>query len=441
MQKNNEKFNRENAPLRYQTLYWKTIELKDVSDFFEEKVALSKPDINVILASKLFKQDEVVLWIWKPNVFLLIPDWKWNHLRYAAKSCWRAPSKLERTRWNIQSWIFMVLKWLTKDEINTLMQTAKTHEWEKNITCVKANAKVMSDFWITLWNWESIEDVKLPITIFDLINSQWLKINWKEIEIEIINTTKNTLEKQAWETRKAVYFTLFRHFQRAINTKKKTKIKKEERKEKEKIIHIMENKPEHKRDFQLKVSNISKLAVPLRIVWWTHTIFKLKQSRVNIDNYLDKQLTPYPDKKPSIFTKIKKTYLFNNKIVWFINKFMQNSETWFEWNSEADFYNMFETSQKNEKIKYNIVASSNWIMVAKIKVKNKIVDWILSKHVLISNYNNDVRFAWEIHKDHMWIIRINNDSWTYKPNEEALKNFIKYARELFPHIKIEKDEN
>lgn len=435
--------NRDEAPIRFQTLYWKSVEVKDLSSFVEEKPALSKPDIDVISASKLFKPDEVVLWIWKPNVFLLMPDDKGNHLRYAAKSCWRAPSNIERTRWTIQSGIFMILKWLKPEQIDSIRDTAKEHEWEKSRTCVNANAVVLNGAGITLWNWEPIDNVQLPITMFDNIDKHGLQMDWEPIEIETVKTTKKYLEEQVWETRKAVWFTLYRHAERLLKwtNKKRSKTTSKNKIDKKESKYInMKSEDFHKKDFDLEVSNVSKISVRLRLLWGPHTIFTLKQNRVNIDDYLNNNLTPYPDNNPSFFTKVKKNILFNNSVVGFINWFMQKGTSNYSGKSESDFYNMFETTCEENNNKYNIVVSSSWIMVAKIKVKNKVVDWLLSKHVLVSNYNEDVRFAWEAWKDEDWVIWVNNDSWTYKPSSESLNSFIKYINEIFPHIDIREEK-
>ncbi|MEA3387315.1 MAG: hypothetical protein U9Q66_02835 [Patescibacteria group bacterium] len=81
----------------------------------------------------------------------------------------------------------------------------------------------------------------------------------------------------------------------------------------------MKSEDFHKKDFDLEVSNVSKISVRLRLLWGPHTIFTLKQNRVNIDDYLNNNLTPYPDNNPSFFTKVKKNILFNNSVVGFIN--------------------------------------------------------------------------------------------------------------------------
>lgn len=431
---------RNKAPKRYQSVYWKVIEITDLSWFVNESVSATSPDIDVISSSKLFKQDEVVLWIGKPNVFLLIPDDKGNHLRYAAKSCWRAESKLERTRWIIQSWVFFIIKNLSNDQIQKLRTSAKNREWEKNITCVNANARVLNDWWIKLWNWENLDDIILPVSIFRAIDKYWLKINDIILETETIKTTNLYLENQMFLVNKAVIFTFFRHAKRFLSKFKSTNSDKNKETEKSNNINFDENvislKNDNVSDLNLKISNPSKIAVPLRLIWGAHTIFKLEQNRVDIDKFLPNKLAAYPQEKPSLFTIIKKKILFNKVVVWTINLFLQNWSSEFTGKSQTDLYNMFELNTDKNPCKYNIVASKTWVMLMKINIKNNLVDWVLSKHVLVSNYDESVRFAWEAWKDENWTIWISNDSGTYRPTKDDLDKFILYLKEIFPDVSI-----
>lgn len=75
----------------------------------------------------------------------------------------------------------------------------------------------------------------------------------------------------------------------------------------------------------------------------------------------------------------------------------------------------------------------------KNEVQNPYVDWILTKHVLISNYNESVRFAGEIWKDRDGVIWVNRNSGTYQPNEEQLSQFVAYLSQVFPHVTFEAD--
>ena len=67
---------------------------------------------------------------------------------------------------------------------------------------------------------------------------------------------------------------------------------------------------------------------------------------------------------------------------------------------------------------------------------NKAVDWVLSKHVLVSNYSNDVRFAGEVWKNEKGQIVLNHNSGTYLPSVDELEAAAEYLRQVFPGVEI-----
>jgi len=89
----------------------------------------------------------------------------------------------------------------------------------------------------------------------------------------------------------------------------------------------------------------------------------------------------------------------------------------------------------NER-KYNFVVTPNELIVISNSVYYGFVDWILSKHVLISGYSHDVRYAGELWKDENDIIHLNNNSGTYRPTVEQLQNVAQLAHLLFPDLNI-----
>jgi len=86
----------------FETFLWQPFPVKNVTSKFwkdfEQKRSFHSPRIQVIDSSRLFLPTEVVIGVWRPNVFTLIPDDQW-HLRFAAKSFKRADTTLEETKW------------------------------------------------------------------------------------------------------------------------------------------------------------------------------------------------------------------------------------------------------------------------------------------------------------------------------------------------------
>ena len=91
----------------------------------------------------------------------------------------------------------------------------------------------------------------------------------EEVPIKVIKTTDKYLEKQAWETTKATALTLCRHAQRAIQSPSKisSKTKIDASNVSRVDTRTLKPHPDHLTDFTLNVSNTSRIAVPLRLLW------------------------------------------------------------------------------------------------------------------------------------------------------------------------------
>ena len=65
-------------------------------------------------------------------------------------------------------------------------------------------------------------------------------------------------------------------------------------------------------------------------------------------------------------------------------------------------------------------------------MQNRWVDWVMCKHLAISNYSGDVRISGELWKSPDGVIHLNNDSGTYMPGSELLPNLSSLLSGLFP---------
>ncbi|HMO23951.1 MAG TPA: hypothetical protein PKC98_23550, partial [Candidatus Melainabacteria bacterium] len=85
-------------------------------------------------------------------------------------------------------------------------------------------------------------------------------------------------------------------------------------------------------------------------------------------------------------------------------------------------------------MKYNIVMTSKTITIASTSVAVKVIDWLLSKHVIVSGYSHDDRFAGEVWKDVEGIIHLNPNSGTFQPSQEQLIKAGQFMKAIFPHV-------
>ena len=89
--------------------------------------------------------------------------------------------------------------------------------------------------------------------------------------------------------------------------------------------------------------------------------------------------------------------------------------------------------------KYNIVIEGRVMTVARLVNGAKVPDWILSKHVLMSGYSKDVRFAGELWKAADGKIHLSNNSGTYRPSTEQLAAAVSYLSAVFPGVEFVAD--
>lgn len=142
------------------------MQIRDASQYYTERVSHHAPDLRVIDYAGLFAKDELVIGVGRPNVFLLLPDGNGEHLRFAAKSLWRAPHVIEETKGRVQSSIFFILKNLGEEALQRVLSEAQSVVGQKEVTCVHANAKVLATSGFALGNGESIDPYFFTVPFF-----------------------------------------------------------------------------------------------------------------------------------------------------------------------------------------------------------------------------------------------------------------------------------
>jgi hypothetical protein len=199
---------------------------------------------------------------------------------------------------------------------------------------------------------------------------------------------------------------------------------------------------------RLQISRPRRLGAIVRKIWGSHTLFRVIPNieKIDINKYLPDTLVAFPQKNPDLFTRIKKSFLFSRPVVTIIRKQMASL-----WDDHGEFSSgslasMMSINTKSEPHPYNIVITGNYLigMHNNPFLNSKYVDWLLSKHVLISGYDDDVRFAGEAWMEHQTdgvIIHLSNNSGTYKPNTEHLIKAKQFISDAFPGLKIQTHEN
>jgi hypothetical protein len=210
----------------------------------------------------------------------------------------------------------------------------------------------------------------------------------------------------------------------------------------------------------VSVSQPSAVGVFFRWLWGSHALFSVSTPRVNISKYLPNTLKPFPQKKPSFGTRVKKKYLFRPIVIKFMRRFLCPAFTPVGDANERDVFSMLRTHSEKSPNKYNLACTGSeneWTLaVARIDLGEsflsriglgfiaRLIDWILSKHVLMTGYADCVPFCGEGWKREDGVICLSGNSGTYQPTDEELDAFILFCRETFPHLqfaKIDRDGN
>lgn len=433
--------------LRHETLFGKQVSILDASHITKERIA---DDIKIFKISEILKSDSLFIGFGKPNVYLGLPDSE-KYSKFDAKSFKRKDSEIINTKGWIQSGLIINIEELTQEMKDRINISAKSFVGTRSITCVNANARVLNRAGFTTGG-EDFTDFYLPMTLAKHILKHGIEYNGEKLKTTIIKTTPNYLENFGLSVLKSQWLTFYRHGKKYFNKiSKKNKFIQEIKKiknklfkknnKKNKIEEFVVNFKSDIEDSQLKkieltVTNPSKIGLYGRYLWGPHSFFEIKVDPKLIDKHLPNRLKEYSGKKATLYTWIKKNILFSKPVVNFIRKNLTSEKILYPNSTEKDLFNMIRTSTENITNKYNIVITSESIHIIKLNIKYKYVDWILSKHVLLSGYSDDVRYAGEFWKDKNGNIYFNNNSGTYMPNKEIIEDANNIFKNIFPNIKI-----
>lgn len=460
---------------RIESLGGKSVEVIDVSGYVAERRAKSDPTLNIFNLSDVFAESRIFLGFGKPNVYLGIPGAS-SYQKFAAKSLKRGDSQLVDTKDRAQSGLLVVFKNLPTEAIAQITQSATAHEGTRQWTCVNANCRVLKDSGFTIGG-ESLDQYYFPMALLGDLLRYGIEYGGKPVEYDLIRTTPDYLENVGLSIKKSVATTMCRHIERACTPKEDAlnaaavgkqniwvvKFKNAKRKlglfatsqltqwasqgevGGPEVVRVPEEAapvrlalPESElRPFTLSVSEPSKFGAILRLLWGPHSLFEVPMEVSDVTAALPDVLDAFPDQSPSFMTRVKRDFLFSKPVVKLIRSQLASQATRFEGVTQNDLFDMLRADSEGFPNRYNLVLMGDRVLVMKIGIQMKTVDWILSKHVLISGYSPDVRFAGEIWKDANGVIWVNRNSGTYKPSDKMLQAIVPLLQKKFPGVRIE----
>jgi len=419
-------------------------------------------DLRVFRVSDLFSGgQEIFLGFGLPNVYLTVPDGKGGYEKFAAKSLKRAPSVVEDTRNFVQSGIMLRMLNLPEHAAVKLRAAMRVHDGKKYWTCVNANLRVLEDAGFTSGQ-RKLSSLYMPYALLSYLLANGLEFEGKPVKLEVVRTTQANMESYARQIIAAELMTFCRHGERMLDAKSpKSKAWKNVRAVvlapfkllglAGTAVGLGSSKPEvfsrevapalpadaeYHGDIRVKLSVASSTGTILRQFWGAHALFTGEQTRVNPLDYLAKRLKPFPQKNPNLVTRLKKRVLFSKWVIKVIHTILAPNYAELGSKSERDVYDMLRTDSAKKSNKYNLVITTKKIIIARTTVGVKLIDWILSKHVLASGYDPDVLFAGEVWKDVDGKIPLNGNSGTYQPTDEQVLAAGRYMQAVFPHLNV-----
>lgn len=418
-------------------------------------------DLRVFRIADVFAGDgEIFLGFGRPNTYLTVPDGKGGYVKFAGKSLKRAPSVIEDTRGFVQSGVLVRMVGLPAYAAEKLRAAMEKHNGIKYWTCVNANLRVMEDAGFTSGK-RKLSSIYMPYALASYLVDNGLEFEGRPVQLEVVRTSTMDMERYARSVIISELTTFCRHGDRALEAKSRSsrfwKVVRSalhvpgqlyrslvpataEEPLVRQVAPALPAALPYAGGIKVKVSLPSNFGILLRQFWGAHTLTEATQERVNIGDYLQRNLQPFPQANPNLVTRIKKRLLFSKPVIRFMHWIMNARYAELGEQNERDIYDMLRTSSPKVSNRYNLVMTRKRIVVVRTSVRMRIIDWILSKHLVASGYDPEVVFAGEIWKDVDGRIVLNGNSGTYQPTDAEVQAAAACLRAIFPHLEIVVDD-
>ncbi|MCB9229197.1 MAG: hypothetical protein H6618_06255 [Deltaproteobacteria bacterium] len=442
----------------------------DISGNFSEAPAVGRPDLRTIKISDYLQAGQFFLGFGIPNVFTGIVNENGTSVtQIAAKSLWRESMKIiTDQRGRVQSGFFVVPTNLPAEVFERVKKRAIEHEGDKDSTCLKQNLLILEEAGFSLdETGPRLSSYMMPHNFLEEVIKRRLVYHPADhdakpirIEFDLVRTTPQSIDQfynSIWWAQIITPIRQSRNYLDSSENKQKRldEVKKIELEnlnksvELQKLYKISQKDVKHKSDdqkkFPISIASSSYLGSWLRSIWGDHILFRieLEDKSETIKEYLPAVLKAFDQKKLSWASFIKKNLIFSPVPVRFIHRHMAAKFTKIPDQKPTHVIKALRVHPLNDggNGKYNFVLTSKTLTISRLKVRNKLADWVLAKHLAISNYSDDVRFAGELWKDVDGVIHINNDSGSYRPKAEDLVQMRALMKKIFPTVLIEVEKN
>ena len=403
-------------------------------------------NLQLVSLEKLFaSKREVFLGFGLPNVYLTIPNEHFDgYVKFAAFILWRQASAILDTKGRVQSGFFIRFRHCSEEMLTRLRRSTLEHSNQRHVSCAYANACVLHSASFT----SDGNDLRHHFgarALFQRIYEYGLEFQGQPVTLDFIRTTPLTLEEHFHQVRKKEFTSLGRTCKKVANECLASNDKIRAPVLPANDIPTNPTVVGGVASFtRLQISRPHMFGALVRKIFGSHTLFKIipDQEQIDVNTYLPETLKAFPVENPDLFTRIKKTFLFSRPVVMTLRK--QLAALWDDHGlfSVGPLASMMSIHTTDEPHPYNIVITGTHLvgMHNNPFLNLKIVDWLLSKHVLISGYDDDVRFAgeaWMEHREDGLLLHLTNNSGTYKPTDEHLAQAGQFISAALPGLNVQ----
>lgn len=422
-----------------------------IPDLISELPAISDPSLKAVKASHFLQPGILGLDFGCPNVALFTtkePEEKEEAevITVDAKSLKRADMVIKETGGKMQSGLFFIATNLPTEAQEACETAAKSLEGRRDLSCVNTTCRVLKAAGFTVEGID-LENCYLPAVFMEHLLYRNIYFNGQLVHFDLVKTTPLSIEEYLQKIDTATLTTPLRHWVRNSDTdeakNERSRIANETIAKEAELLQDAEpaiweslQAPEGFVDRQVKVGISSFLGNFAARFWGRHTVFELdlsdKTNRIQ-ELFGKVLLKPFPDEKPSLATRIKRDYLFSKRAITFLRGHMIGNQEADRMGSR-DFLRLLKNTNG---VRLNYVLLGDRVIIARVHVATTKVfhkdmaDWALSKHALLAN-REDVNSSGEFWYDRTTQkFYINNESGTYRPDEERLQKTVSLANEVF----------
>jgi len=390
-----------------------TVDVADVDQAIDERSHLAFCPIQGVFGSA----NALFIGFGTPNVFLMAPEQgKWQ--KFTAFMFWRQRSYVANIADRMQVGVYFELRDLPDEAIAAIKWEMETQKGARTASCANANAKVLDRAGFTCGG-KSLRHVYRPSRLAAMIWEHGLEYQGKPVAIRFIRTSESIGShfKAVWLKELTSFCRMVKKQFARHNTSATAQAPKFDTIPSSRGMSV-----EHWQRGErttVRISRPSWLGVWLSFMLGQYPIFGADMPEMDAPE-LATPLQSFPGKLDRV-TKLKKYILFSRPVIWLVRRHLAKTNDSHQNVPRRAAVEMLRRGQSSAPFKYNVVITGREVLITRLTNDHPLLSWILSKHVMMSGYSPDVRFAGEVWRNEGdTFVSLNDNSGTYKPDAGRL---------------------